>query len=123
MYLLLIGLPLLIIGLLLLLRRRAVLENGVHTEAEVVNIVRNRGSRNATSSPVIRYMADGVEREVVYRVGDSKPKYQVGEVIKVAYNKNNPEDVHILDDKMHVFALLVFILLGLVFVLIGVFSS
>ena len=70
----------------------------------------------------MRYTVDGRVYEVEYKGGHWKAKYKDGEGVRIVYNKDDVEDIHIPDDVMQDVGLIIFIFVGLALLGAGIYG-
>ena len=128
-----LGVIFLIIPLVLIMRRRSVINNGVRTNAVVVKSVAvtmvhgrlvvseaGKNSPRALQHPIFRYTtAEGREYEVRYKVGYQKPKYKDGETVEIIYHIDDPERITIANEKVYLILACVFGFIGFNLILLG----
>jgi hypothetical protein len=121
----------LLFGLILLIstiygwkRRRNILKHGVLTDAAIVSIKKdvNLGALGSSWFTKVVYKIDGKPVKTNYTVTTRKPKYIIGEVVQVLYDKENPEqNLPANSSSKNVFFFIVFIL-SLVIILTAILA-
>ena len=74
-----------------LLQNRNIRKNGEYADAIVVKTTKRPMRRGHTYYPVLKYTVDGRTYEVEYNVGNTHPKYNDGETVKIVYHKKKVE--------------------------------
>jgi hypothetical protein len=120
------GIIFIFIPIRILIRRKRVLENGEQTDAVVIRneLDESRGTngiRTYSYAPVFKFTVDELEYEVKYYVSRPKIKYKDGETVKIVYDKGNVTDVHLACDNFPYIFSAIFILMGILFICIGLF--
>lgn len=115
---LLFGLLFFAIGSGLTYRQRTFEKQGIEAQGVVVGLQENHDSDGSTYTPVVQFKtASGQSVEFVSSYSSSPPAYEVGELVIVIYQSQEPEHAIIMGDGqlLHV----IFMLVGGVIVTIG----
>jgi hypothetical protein len=110
-----IGCIVIVVGICITFSKRKLLKTGVDADATVIRTVAARnGQRNGvTHVPVFSYTIGNETHEVMHRVGNMRPKYADGEVVKIRYSADSPSKFVVLGDKTTYFGTVVCIISGL----------
>lgn len=101
------GIILIIVAIILMIRLKRAESNGVEVEAVVVNVKENkvRTGRQVYDefTPILEYtIADTVyQSEALASQGDQR--YEIGQVVRIRYQPDNPEDVMVVGDRRYFF--------------------
>lgn len=99
--------------------RRKIRKNGESTEAVVVKIERKQSSRSVSYSPIVNYSVGGQEHEVEIYTWQHKEKYKIGDIIKIIYDKKNPQKAIMENDKCTNIPAIIWLILGITFLCIS----
>ena len=92
--LLLVGIILLLIAYLLYNKTKKLLETGVRTQAEVIELIRNYDSDGDTYTPVFSYIHHtGETKTYTSKISSSPPAYDVGEIVNIVYNPDDDQEL------------------------------
>ena len=89
------------------------------TDGEVVAL-RSHRSRGQNLAPVVNYVADGVEYEVVSGTYSNPPLYSVGEKVRIVYSADTPESGRMHSFFENWFWPIIIMLVGVILCTIGV---
>ncbi len=101
------GIVLMIVSIILLIHLKRTESNGIEVEAVVVNVKENkvRTGRQVYDefTPILEYtIADTVfQSEALASQGDQR--YEMGQVVRIRYQPDNPEDVVVIGDQRYFF--------------------
>ena len=86
--------------------RISLIRTGMRTTAKVADIIKVNDYRHSRIfHPRLRYTAEGKQRTVQYRQGESWlfSVYRKGQTVTIAYNKNYPKDIVVVPELRKVF--------------------
>lgn len=95
------------------------LNDGIKTNARVIEIVQNPEGKFA---PSLLFHTPSNEVETVLNDFQKKSDYEVGEVVDIVYSKTDPQDVKIHSFRSLYFQFFLFILTGIIFTGFGSFK-
>jgi len=130
LFLFLVGIGFTALGLMLLVRNKAIIRNGEYADATVVETKRERmrgralgqgggagvtfgGGRAYTYVPILRYNVNGRTHRVRWH-GHAKQKYKDGEVLRIKYSKKDVEKIAIVGDNIAYIGSAIFGLAGII---------
>jgi len=118
------GILLVVIFLKILKWRFNLLKIGERTDATIVRVDAQAAYRSINYHPVFQYKAYGKIVTTRYRYPSTRrKKYAKQNILKIAYNRENPSDIVIINDKLQsICAVLCMVLLGLPLIAAGFFS-
>lgn len=102
-----VGIILIIVSIILMIRLKRTESNGLEVAAVVVNVKENkvRTGRQVYDefTPILEYtIADTVYRsDALTSQGDQR--YEMGQVVRIRYQPDNPEDVMVVGDRRYFF--------------------
>jgi len=118
------GIFLIIIFLKILKWRFNLLKTGERTDATVVRVDAQAALRSTNYHPVFQYKVYGKTMTTKYQYPSMRrKKYKKQDVLQIAYNRKNPSDIVIVNDKWQsASAILYIVLFSLPLIVVGVFS-
>ncbi|MCL1951217.1 MAG: hypothetical protein FWF60_00165 [Oscillospiraceae bacterium] len=93
--------------------RRCIEKNKVEVDAVVVNTIKSSVADGTSWFPVFRYTVAGSMYETKYNVGNARPKYPNGTVVRIYCHRENAKRIMIPKDKTVTAFLLIFSIIGL----------
>lgn len=98
------------------------------TYGKVTDIVRHRsydsdGGYSSSWHPVFEYNIEGIKYIKESPYGSSKPKYAIGQDVKIFYNPENNDEYYIAGDMLSKNIAIIFIIVGVVSVIISAISA
>jgi hypothetical protein len=111
-------------GVVFLRRERAFERESVGAQGIVVGFQRRASAKGSVDHPIVRYFTrEGQERLFESPVGSSLRFYSEGQPVQVLYHPANPADARLASGFMRFALPIVFIILGLGFLLISTCSG
>ncbi|MDX1586483.1 MAG: DUF3592 domain-containing protein [Balneolaceae bacterium] len=117
-----VGLAILGLSVYLGMERADFLETALTASGEVTELIESRSDDSYVYYPLVEFTVPGREQSVVFRhdSGSNPPSYQVGEVVSVLYDPQNPHNAIIDGGLFNWFATALTALMGLIFTSVGV---
>jgi len=112
------GITFILLPLIDCLIRWNIISNGVKTNASVLRTEKSSGGDSVSYYPVFLYTVDGKPFEVKYSTGNIRPKFQDGEIVQIIYHRQKPRKIWLPLDKIRIYFNVIFIVIGMVFMLV-----
>ena len=99
-------------------------KTGKCTEATVVETIREHMGGDGggyTYVPVLKYRVDGCTYKVRYHVGNIRPIYKDGEIVKIKYDPKNVENIVIEGDESNYIVASTLCMIGVIMIGVGLY--